>query len=61
MNEQREQLINRMIKLYGHENEIVIGFASMCERFDATEDNDKLLTVLVEAHEADPVIEENDE
>lgn len=61
MNAQREQLIDRMIRLYGFEHEIVIYFASLCEKFDATEDNDKMLTVLVEAHEANPVIGEDDE
>lgn len=55
MNKQREQLIDRMIRIYGHENEIVIQFAELCEKFDNTESNDKALAVLVEAHENYPV------
>lgn len=61
MSKAREQLIDRMIRLYGFEHKIVIDFVSMCERYEDTKDNDVLLGILVEAHENDPVIEAEDD
>lgn len=55
----RENLIDRMIHLYGFENPIVIEFCKLCERWEENEWNNKALTILVEAHEADPVLEED--
>ena len=52
----REQLINRMIALYGLENPIVIQFCELSERLPETEWNDTTLRLLVEAHEADPQV-----
>lgn len=48
----REQLLDRMIRIYGFEHEVVIEFARMCESDNFT---DKDLEVIVEAHEASPV------
>lgn len=48
MNEMREHLIDRMIKIYGFEHEIVIEFASMCEK-DCFTDRD--LEIIVKSHE----------
>ena len=59
MTEYRENLIDRMIHLYGFENEIVIAFCGLCERWKVNSWNDKCLTILVEAHEADPLMEED--
>ena len=54
----REQLLDRMIKIYGFEHEIVIEFARMCESDNFT---DKDLEVIVEAHEANPIGFDEDE
>lgn len=57
MNATRENLINRMIRIYGFENDIVIQFAGLCERYTDDATNDKMLTILVEAHEASPILD----
>lgn len=54
MTKVRADLLNRMIKLYGFENSIVIQFGKLCEQYDVNEWNDTALRVLVEAHEAHP-------
>lgn len=56
MNDFREQLVDRMIRIYGFENQIVIDFCRMCEEWDNNEWNDKVLEILVQAHEDDPQI-----
>ena len=48
-------LINRMINLYGVDNEIVDNFIDLCTRMPSSSWNDKCLTILVEAHETNPV------
>ena len=55
----RENLLDRMIAIYGLEDPIVIQFANMCERYTDNAWNDDILRLLVEAHEADPVFEED--
>lgn len=55
MNAIRENLLDRMIRIYGFENDIVIKFAGLCERYPANAHNDKMLTILVEAHEMYPI------
>ena len=57
----REQLLDRMIKIYGFEHEIVIEFARMCEEWLPTENNDKALETLVKCHEESPVGFDDDE
>ena len=57
----REQLLDRMIRIYGFEHEIVIEFARMCEEWLPTENNDKALETLVECHEENPVGFDDDE
>lgn len=59
MSTYREHLIDRLTTIYGLENPIVIQFAQMCEDYHATEWNDTVLRLLVEAHEADPIFEED--
>ena len=54
----REQLLDRMIRIYGFEHGIVIDFAKMCETYPQGEQWDKALRVLVECHEASPYFEE---
>ena len=51
MTELREELITRIINIYGYENPAVIQFCELCEKLDNTEWNNKCLTILVEAHE----------
>ena len=51
MTELREELITRMIRIYGYENPVVIQFCELCEELDDTEWNNKCLIILVEAHE----------
>ena len=51
----RENLINRMIRIYGFEHPIVIQFVELCERMADTEYNNKSLMTLVKAHEENPV------
>lgn len=51
----RENLIDRMIRIYGFEHPLVIQFAELCERMAYTKANDKALMMLVEAHEENPV------
>ena len=46
-----EELITRMIRIYGYENPVVIQFCELCEKLDNTEWNNKCLTILVTAHE----------
>ena len=48
-------LINRMINLYGVDNEIVNNFIDLCIKMSSSFWNDKCLTILVEAHEANPI------
>ncbi len=55
----RENLLDRMTHIYGLEAPIVIQFARMCERYENNAFNDDILRLLVEAHEADPVFEED--
>lgn len=59
MTEYRENLLDRMIHIYGYENPIVIWFAEKLEKWDNNEWNDTALRVLVEAHEAEPVYDED--
>ena len=58
MSAYRENLIDRLCHIYGLENPIVIEFAEWCERWEENEWNNKALTILVEAHEANPYQEE---
>lgn len=55
MNNLREQLLDRMIRIYGYEHPIVLDFCKLCNNFDENEWNDKCLTILVESHEANPI------
>ena len=57
MSKNRENLIDRMIRIYGFENKIVIDFAHLCETWEENKWNNTVLRLLVEAHEADPVFD----
>ena len=55
----RLSLINRMIQIYGFGNPIVIEFCRLCEAWENNGWNNQYLTILVESHEANPVILED--
>ena len=52
MTELRENLLDRIIRIYGFEHKITIWFAKMCERY--SQDNkviDKILELIVKCNE----------
>lgn len=51
MSAYRENLVDRLIRIYGLENPIVIEFCRYCENWADSEENDNLLTVYVETNE----------
>ena len=51
MSAYRENLIDRMINIYGYEHPMVIQFAELCEKWDENLWNNTSLTTLVKAHE----------
>lgn len=53
----RENLLDRMIRIYGFEHEIVIEFARLME----TEMSDHDLETIVKAHEEFPVFDDEEE
>lgn len=54
----KEQLLDRMIRIYGFEHEAVIAFAKLVENDTFT---DEMLEVIVKAHEAfEDLIEEEE-
>ena len=55
----REKLIDRMIRIYGFENPIVIEFCRLCEKWEATNEKDRFLEAIVKSHEEFPQL--NDE
>ena len=55
MNSYRESLVDRMITLYGFEAPVVIQFAQLAEYWQGDE---QVLRILVESHEAYPLIED---
>ena len=54
----KEKLIDRMVRIYGFENPIVIEFCRMCERGEIIED---LLELIVELHEKRTQLDEEEE
>ena len=54
MNPMSENLLARMIKIYGFEHPIVIKFAKLCERIENIAIYDKALRILAESHEKYP-------
>ena len=58
MSEKREELLTRMIRIYGMEHEIVIMFTKYAEnpKFD-----EELLEAVVKYHEEHPLWEDEDE
>lgn len=58
MNAKREELLDRMIRIYGFEHEVVINFARACESDQFT---DEVLEIVVRQHEENPWVEDEDE
>ena len=54
MSKIREQLVDRIIRLYGFESPITIDFCWMCEEWADTAANDNALATLVKCHEEAP-------
>lgn len=57
MTKTREQLVDRMIAIYGFENPIVIEFAHICETRSEDTFETRFLEKIVQAHEEYPVLE----
>lgn len=55
----REELITRMIEIYGYENPIVIKFCKYCEHLEETDWNNESLRLIVETHEKYPMNQED--
>lgn len=59
MTDERKALLDRMIKVYGSENHLVVSmFANLCETMADNEINNKTLLVLTESHEQYPCEED---
>ena len=58
MSKYREQLVDRMIRIYGYENEIVIKFCEVCELSPDSAEWDKICELLVSSHEKFPQMED---
>ena len=54
----REDLLTRIIRIYGFEHPITLDFAKLCENWAPGVNWDRCLEVLVEAHEDHPQIDE---
>lgn len=54
MTEFRENLLTRMIHIYGFEHEVTIKYANMLERVPQTKENDKNLEYIAKVLEAEP-------
>ena len=56
MSEIREKMIDEMIALYGYEHPAVIQFCEFCERLGENEWNNRMLEILLHAHQFDPIV-----
>lgn len=53
----RNDLLSRMINIYGFEHPIVIHFCNLCEEYPDIDVYDHTLETLVKSHEADPIFD----
>lgn len=58
MTEFRENLLTRMIHIYGFEHEVTIQYANVLEKAPQTEENDKKLEYMVKCLEVEPTFRE---
>lgn len=61
MTDFRNELLTRMIHLYGFEHECVLDFARMCEEWVDDIAHDRILEMLVESHEEFPQYGDDEE
>ena len=61
MTDFRNELLTRMIHLYGFEHENVLDFARMCEEWRDDIAHDRILEMLVETHEEFPQYDDDEE
>lgn len=64
MSDFRNDLLTRMIHLYGFEHPLVISFAEMCEKYTDEKSSaywDKCLETVVDCHEKNPYFPEEEE
>ena len=59
MTELRENLLDRIIRIYGFEHKITIWFAQLLESQEENEINNKMLEMMVECHEKSPIVDED--
>ncbi len=55
----RENLLDRVIRIYGFEHEITIWFAQLLETQEENEINNKMLEKMVKCHEKNPIADED--
>ena len=55
----RENLLTRIIRIYGFEHKITIWFAQLLEDQEENEINNKMLEMMVEHHEKSPIVDED--
>ena len=55
----REDLLTRIIRIYGFEHKITIWFAQLLESQEENEINNKMLEMIVECHEKSPIVDED--
>lgn len=51
----REEMLTKIIHLYGFEHPVTIQFAQMCETMEDNDWNNQTLEILVKSHQANPV------
>lgn len=55
----REDLLTRIIHIYGFEHKITIWFAKLLEIQKENEINNKMLEMMVECHEKSPIVDKD--
>ena len=55
----REDLLTRIIHIYGFEHKITIWFAQLLETQEENEINNKMLEMMVKCHEKSPMVDED--
>lgn len=61
MTDFRNNLLTRIIHIYGFEHEVTIDFARLCEEWPNDIAHDRILEMLVESHEEFPQIEDDED
>lgn len=61
MTDFRNNLLTRIIHIYGFEHEVTIDFTRLCEEWQNDIAHDRILEMLVESHEEFPQIEDDED